>query len=207
MRDFCRFCLKEMAGLHGKESLVEVPERPSSKGAGNSIAEVSSDGKAPEKTSGKNTETCETKVGRDDKDAVHVDESLSRGVSEASRRGEPASTKVGTSDCAFMKEVLRSYHRIVQGNACMSDEVCYKMHSVLQLLQLYAPLSDIAFPNEESKQGFIALLGALRASVREDPMRPVTSVVKDVLIRMKLELEARGSTRQEKQTDLFSFCS
>ena len=204
VRDFCRFCLKEMVGLHGKESLVE---RPNSKGAGNSTAEVSSDGKAPEKAISKSTEKCETKVSRDDKYVVHVDEPFSRGVSEASRQGEPASTKVGTSDCAFMKEVLQSYHRIVQGNTCMSDEDCYKMHSVLQLLQLYAPLSDISFPDEESKQGFIALLGALRASVREDPLRSVTSVVKDVLIRMKLELEARGNTRQEKQTDLFSFCS
>ena len=209
VKDFCRFCLEEMARLRGKESLAGVPEKASSKGAENCIAKMKSGDKAPEKASSKSTEKCRTEESRNDKDSIHVNEPLSRGITEASRGGEPTegATPGKKSDCVFMKEVLQSYHKIVQGNTSMSDEDCYKMHSAFQLLQLYAPLSDLPFSGEDTKQDLISLLGVLRASVREDPMRPVTSLLKDVLIRMKLELEARGSSQHEKQTDLFSFCS
>ena len=183
-RDFCRWCLERMAGLHSTESLAEGPKKAS--------CSVS-------------TEECASEESLNDKG---VEEYLSIDITEAAMTDKPISKGVatlGTSDCIFLKEVLQSYHTTVQGN--MSNEEYYKMQSLLQLLQLYAPLSDLTFPCEAARQDFISLLGTLRSSVREDPMRPITSIVKDVLIRMKLELEARASSRHEKQTNLFSFCS
>ena len=102
--------------------------------------------------------------------------------------------------------VLTSYHRALPKQ--MTDGDYYKMHSLLYMLQLYAPLSDLTFPSKSSKQEFLSLLGTVRGSVREDPMRPITSVVKDLLIQMKLELESKSSgSSQEKLTDIFSFSS
>lgn len=112
------------------------------------------------------------------------------------------------SDYVFLKHVLTSYHRALPKQ--MSDKDYYAMHSLLYLLQLYAPLSDLTFPCKSSKQELLSLLGIVSGSVREDPMRPITSAVKDALIRMKLELECRSSgsgSTQEKLTDIFSFSS
>lgn len=108
-------------------------------------------------------------------------------------------------DYMFFTKVLKSYQKEVHGETT-NEEYC-KMHSLLHLLQLYAPVSDLTFPSEPVKQEFIDMLGTLRANIKDDIMRPITSTVKDILIRMKLELESQTVGREKRQTNLFSFSS
>lgn len=158
------------------------------------------------------TEACSSEE-KYDKDPIHDSVSLSKddNCDCAASQGDQVSTStlpsehLGVSDCSFLKQVLKSYCRVVRRE--MTDMDYCKMSSLLQILQFYAPLCDLTFPSEDVKQEFISLLGTLRTNVREDLMRPITSIVKDMLIHMKLVLDTRSSSRKDKQTDLFSFSS
>lgn len=128
----------------------------------------------------------------------------SKCLDKATGGKQPRNIPQTSFDCVFLKLVLESYRK------CMSEKLTYEnyyeLHSFLHFLQLYSPICDLAFPCSATKQDFIYLLGTFRSTIREDPLSPITSIVKDVLIHMKLESqEQTGGSKQ--QTDLFSFAS
>ena len=182
LRDFCRLCLVRMSDL---PTDADMDETTSENGQDDiKIVDDSSAGheaKLPPQDGG---EPLDKKM----------------------RLVENGAEASSFSDCVFMKLVLKSYHRGMPEK--MSDRDYHHLHSLLHLLQLYSPISDLSFPGPASRQEFVRLLGVLRGAVREDPMRPVTSVVKDTLIHMKLELESQKSHgARDRQSDLFSFVS
>lgn len=198
-KDFSRWCLLQM---------VDLPDLQQEGGG----CKASSDSRERISTEG-------DRSGHEASSTTKTDASLVSGVEhienptgicqKATQTRESVTTSVESdkqkySDCVFLKHVLTSYQQALPKE--MSDEEYYKMHSLLHLLQLYAPISDLTFPCKSSKKELISLLVAILGTIRDDPMRPITSIVKDVLIRMRLELEAKNSgSTQEKLTDIFSF--
>ena len=175
LKDFCRHCLVQMVNLSSEESQTNSHANGSSSSSEKSLV--------------------------DEKDRSDLSGDV--GSSSKATKTATASEYTGPTDCVFLKRLLESYRQLLPGK--MSNEDYYKLHSFLHLLQLYAPVSDLVFPSKATKEEFISVLGTLRATVREDSTRPITSAVKDALIRMKLELEAQGGGTRERQTDLFSF--
>ena len=129
---------------------------------------------------------------------------------ETSLLGSDGEAHLTTNDCRtkerepevdggiFAKRVIDSYHTLMQQKK-MSDGEYHKLHSLLQLLQLHG----LDFRSSAEQQAFLKVLGALQAMVKDDPLRPVTSQVKDILIRIKVELET--TKKGDIQTDLLSF--
>ena len=194
-RDFCRRCLVQMLELH------ETAGDRSRSGANSDSVKKCSSGEV--KSAGEGTRKCEEDDSVDEPSEKNK-EKVSSEVTQTERatplHPEPAA---GESDSVFLKQVLESCRRILP--QCEADEDYYRLHSLLLILQLYAPVSNLVWPSEVAKQQCIGVLGALRADIKENPMRPLRSVVKDCLIHMTLELQSGRS--RGRQTDLFSFCS
>lgn len=97
---------------------------------------------------------------------------------------------------AFEKTILESYRRAMP--AKMTHKDYHKLYCMLQLLNLHG----LTFRSQSEQQEFLRVLGALRSTIRDDPTLPITSQVKDLLIRLKVELEAQGSKRGSTSTQL-----
>ena len=104
--------------------------------------------------------------------------------------------KVPGHSGAFAKTILESYRRAMP--AKMTHKDYHKLYCMLQLLNLQGP----TFRSQSEQQEFLRVLGALRSTIRDDPTLPITSQVKDLLIRLKVELEAQGSKRGGTSTQL-----
>lgn len=185
-KDFCQQCLTQMvelpsARLHKETSLTNTDENYSSQEK-NDIHTIHDS----------TSNTCDGDLPTTSSEVMETQSPLH-------------SDPMEVPDYVFFTKVLKSYQKVVHGETT-NEEYC-KMHSVLHLLQLYAPVSDLTFPSKPAKQEFIDIIGTLRANSRDDIMRPITSTVKDILIRMKLELESQGIGREKRQTNLLSFSS
>ena len=100
---------------------------------------------------------------------------------------------------AFAKSVLESYRKSMP--AKMSSRDYQKLYYLLQLLQLHG----LSCSDRAEQEEFLRMLGALKADIRDDPLNPITSQVKDLLIRMKVEQETERGRKGGTQRDLFSF--
>ena len=189
LKDFCRQCLTQMVEL----SSTRLPTETSL---------TNTDGMENYSSEEKNMDMHTIQ----DSTSNSCDGELPTTSSEVTKTQGPLhSDPMEVPDYTFFTKVLKSYQKEIHGET--TNEEHYKMHSLLHLLQLYAPVSDLTFPSEPVKQEFIDMLGTLRANIRDDIMRPITSTVKDILIRMKLELESQSVGREKRQTNLFSFSS
>ena len=107
------------------------------------------------------------------------------------------------SNSAFTTRVISSFSRARLKE--FKNEDYYRMHSLLLVLQLCSPPSELSWSKEEKKSQYVRLLSAVCSEIRDDLNWPARAPVKELLIRMRLEV--RNSSSREKQTDLFSFCS
>ena len=102
------------------------------------------------------------------------------------------------------KEVLLHYKKASLKE--FQSEDYYQMHSVLHMLELCSPLSELTWSSEKEKLEHVHLLSTVCTEIRDDPSRPARAPVKELLIRMRLEIKSVSSTAG-RQTDLFSFCT
>ena len=102
---------------------------------------------------------------------------------------------------SFANTVIDSYRRAMPTKMTCKDY--QELYCLLQLLNLHG----FGFRTQREEQDFLRVLGGLRSTIRDDPALPITSTVKDLLIRLKVELEAQGHRGRGSTTrleDLFS---
>ena len=111
------------------------------------------------------------------------------------------STQLDDSDCLFAQEVIVHYYRTPSEQY---DYYC--MYSVLRMLSMFMLPAEMKWPSQEKQKVFEHLLGSLSSEkIRENLRHPERGPVKDLVIRMKLEVNRQKVTGQMKQTDLFAF--
>ena len=182
-RDFCRQCLVQMLGLEDETFVgndVEVCGEQSLK------AKKGEENEKNKENESDNLSLEDTTVPDPPVRVAHLD-------------------PLEMQDCAFVSRVIEFYHknRLKQ----FRDEDYYKMYSLLLMLQILAPMKDIVWTQEDMKSQCLVHLRGLASSIDESPNWPIRSLVKNILICMRLELPAQGSDRKEKQTEIVHFYS
>ena len=112
-----------------------------------------------------------------------------------------SASQLDDSDCQFAQKVISHYN-------CMSslqyDYYC--MYSVLTMLSRFMDPTDMKWPSQEKRKEFSRLLGCLSSNkIHDHPSHPERGPVKDLVIRMKLEVSSQKVAGQLKQTSLFEF--
>ena len=104
-----------------------------------------------------------------------------------------------SKDCTFVIQVVE--HFCAQ-KAHTIDY--YKMYSVMSLLALFMHPSEMVWPSVEMRKQVATRLGLLSSKIRDHPNYPERGPVKDLVIRLKLELSVQKVSSQ-KQQDLYSY--
>ena len=105
------------------------------------------------------------------------------------------------SDCQFAQRVISHYNHL---SSVHYDY--YRMYSVLTMLSRFMDPTDMKWPSQEKRQEFSRLLGCLSSNkIHDHPQHPERGPVKDLVIRMKLEVSGQKVAGQLKQTSLFAF--
>lgn len=112
-----------------------------------------------------------------------------------------STTQLDDSDCSFAQEVILYYYRTP------SDKYDYYcMYSVLRMLSMFMLPAEMKWPSQEKQKAFEQLLGSLSSDkIRDNLRHPERGPVKDLVIRMRLEVNRQKVAGQLKQTDLFAF--
>ena len=178
LRDFCRLCLVEMVNLPNSH-----PASLENSGAQEHKRDYSlTGGNSP--------------LGGE------LTQSKSKGKSTRPRSTDSVKSRepeVNDHSGTFGAVVLQSYLRAMPQK--MSPADFHKLHALLQLLNLHG----LTFHSQSEKQRFLRVLGTLRSSIRDDPAHPISSQVKDLLIRLSVEMEAQGNRRGGSSTQLDLF--
>lgn len=215
LTDFCRRCLVEMLGLEEGGGACGEWEGD---GGGEGVGGGGGGGEGgEEKESGMEVGGGEdANINRDqgmgemvsasgENDTNHSSENMraERAATQTTKAPHPSSATLALSNSAFTTRVITSFSRKTLKE--FKNEDYYRMHSLLLMLQLCTPPSELLWSNEEKKSQYVRLLSAVCSEIRDDLNWPARAPVKELLIRMRLEVRNVGS--KEKQTDLFSFCS
>ena len=81
-----------------------------------------------------------------------------------------------------------------------------ELHSVMTVLELFIKPPDMKWPLRGNKQSFLNDLSRLGTKkIRDNVLVPEVGPVKDLIIRMKLNLEQEEGSDGLRQTNLFSF--
>ena len=81
-----------------------------------------------------------------------------------------------------------------------------ELHSVMTVLELFIKPPDMKWPLRGDKQSFLNDLSRLGTKkIRDNVLVPEVGPVKDLIIRMKLNLEQEEGSNGLRQTNLFSF--
>ena len=112
-----------------------------------------------------------------------------------------STSQLDDSDCQFAQKVICHYNRIP---SLQYDYYC--MYSVLTMLSRFMDPTDMKWPSQEKRKEFSRLLGCLSSNkIHDHPSHPERGPVKDLVIRMKLEVSNQKVAGQMKQTSLFEF--
>ena len=106
----------------------------------------------------------------------------------------------GATDCSFAYQVVCHYYK-------QSSESYdyYSIYSIMTMLSLFMHPSEMKWPTHEERKEFERLLGALSSDkIRDNALRPERIPVKELLIRMKLEVNSHKMLAP-KQTSIDSF--
>ena len=109
-----------------------------------------------------------------------------------------------TDDCALIRHVVEYF---LSRQRSDSFEDYYTMFSAFSFVALYMHPSVIVWPSTQEKKELSILLGNLSSTrIRDDPDHPERSIVKDLVIRLMLEVKSQKdkTTRQES---LFAYMS
>jgi hypothetical protein len=107
-----------------------------------------------------------------------------------------------TNDCALIRHVVEYFLGRQRSD---SFEEYYTMFSVFSLVALYMHPSVIVWPSAREKKELSVLLGNLSSTrIRDDPEHPERSIVKDLVIRIMLEVKTQKD-KTTKQESLFAY--
>ena len=107
-----------------------------------------------------------------------------------------------TNDCALIRHVVEYFLGRQRSD---SFEEYYAMFSVFSLVALYMHPSVIEWPSSQEKKELSVLLGNLSSTrIRDDPDHPERSVVKDLVIRIMLEVKTQKD-KTSRQESLFAY--
>lgn len=107
-----------------------------------------------------------------------------------------------SGDCALIRHVVEYFLSRQRSN---SFEEYYLMFSVFSLVSLFMHPSVIVWPSTQEKKELSCLLGNLSSTrIRDDPDHPERSIVKDLIIRIMLEVKTQKD-KTSKQQSLFSY--
>ena len=106
------------------------------------------------------------------------------------------------ADCSFAHRVVLHYYK-----QRSESYDYYSIYSVMTMLSLLMHPSEMKWPTNEERKQFGMLLGALSSEkIRDNAMRPERMPVKDLIIRMKLEVNSH-KTVEPRQTSIDSYLS
>lgn len=109
-----------------------------------------------------------------------------------------------TDDCALIRHVVEYF---LSRQRSHSFEEYYTMFSVFSLVYLSMHPSVIVWPSPQERKELSLLLGNLSSTrVRDDPDHPERSAVKDLIIRIMLEVKTQKD-KTTKQENLFAYMS
>ena len=105
------------------------------------------------------------------------------------------------TDCSFAYRVVLHYYKQKS-----ESYDYYSIYSIMTMLSLFMHPSEMKWPTEEEKKRFGTLLGALSSDkIRDNAMRPERMPVKELIIRMKLEMKSSYKTVEPRQTSIDSY--
>ena len=108
------------------------------------------------------------------------------------------------TNCGLIRHVVEYF---LSRQRSESFEDYYTMFSVFSLVNLYMHPSLIVWPSTQEKKELSILLGTLSSTrIRDDPDHPERSVVKDLVIRIMLEVKSQKD-KTTKQESLFAYMS
>ena len=108
------------------------------------------------------------------------------------------------TNCGLIRHVVEYF---LSRQRSESFEDYYTMFSVFSLVALYMHPSVIVWPSTQEKRELSILLGNLSSTrIRDDPDHPERSVVKDLVIRLMLEVKSQKD-KTTKQESLFAYMS
>lgn len=192
---FCHDAIVNTLGLKRAESNKEPPATSSEETPRPVEARVKSEGQ---------TDLQEEKPARGENHAssqqTHTGEPSTQTKSSSDRAVQE--TRL-SSDCSFAQQVVLHYYQ--KDSKEFTYDLVYSMYSVLTLLSLFMQPSEMRWPSKQERVQFAQLLGALSsAKVRDNSMKPELAPVKDLIIRMSLEVSSH-QVDGPHQTDLFAF--
>lgn len=115
---------------------------------------------------------------------------------------EMATSEV-SGDCDLIHHVVEHFRKL----RLESLEHYYKMFSAFSLVALLMHPTEMVWPSAKKKKELSMLLGSLSSTrIRDNPEHPERSVVKDLVIRLMLEIKSQKD-KTTKQQDLFAYAS
>lgn len=105
-------------------------------------------------------------------------------------------------DSSFATNVLKYYYKLKSSD--YSYEMCYSMYSVLTMLSLFLNKSRVVWPDAVSEREFALVLGVLSDKLQDHYEHPERGLVKDLVIRMKVDYEVKKTMKQSDIKDYFS---
>ena len=109
-----------------------------------------------------------------------------------------------STNCGLIRHVVE-YFLSQQRSELFEDY--YAMFSVFSLVALYMHPSEIVWPSPQEKKQLSILLGNLSSTrIRDNPEHPERSVVKDLVIRLMLEVKSQKD-KTTKQESLLAYVS
>ena len=185
LRDFCRYCLAK---------IVHLPTRDFISDTSPVISDTSSSLAQGNNSSSRTSEN--SPLGVDLMDAESERQHTTAKASSSAYTIKKHGRNSGDGSGVFARTVIESYRRAMPTK--MTGKQYQELYCLLQLLNLHG----LSFRSQSEEQEFLRVLGGLRSTIRDDPALPVTSQVKDLLIRLKVELEAQGHGRRANTTQL-----
>ncbi|CAI8055871.1 hypothetical protein GBAR_LOCUS30462 [Geodia barretti] len=182
LRDFCRYCLAKIVHLPTRDfisdTLPVISDTSSSLGNNSSLASENS--------------PLGVDLMEAESERRHTTAKASSSANTIKKHGRNS----GDGSGVFARTVIESYRRTMPTK--MTSKHYQELYCLLQLLNLHG----LSFRSQSEEQEFLRVLGGIRSTIRDDPALPVTSQVKDLLIRLKVELEAQGHGRRTNTTPL-----
>ena len=117
-------------------------------------------------------------------------------TSTSDSQGPNAATGGLNENCLFAREVILHYQ-----HKSSLDYNYYSMYSVLTMLTFFMHPTEMKWPSPEERKKFERMLSSVSEKIKDNPMRLERGPVKDLIIRMKLEVSSQR-VAQAKQTQL-----
>ena len=116
----------------------------------------------------------------------------------------PQSSHEPPSDTAVTDSELAINVMVYYSHLPLEEVNYYQLHSVGTMLSIFLLSPEMTWSDAQSKQKFLGLLSHLcSVRIKDSISAPVRGPVKDLLIRLRMELQSQNESGNLKQRDLF----